>query len=98
MRLGHALFSVFVREDRGSCGVKMRIVVGMVEVPVGVDDVFQRCAAKVIESLFSLGQAGATKVSTTNLPSGPLSTVTAPPGPSNIVTLSASFCVSMGRH
>src|SRR6266478_5089504 len=44
----------------------------------------------------SLGQAGATKVSTTNLPSGPLSTVTAPPGPSNIVTLSASFCVSMG--
>src|SRR5712692_10107390 len=37
----------------------------------------------------SLGQAGATKVSTTNLPSGPLRTTTAPPGPSNRFTASA---------
>src|SRR3979490_1819231 len=44
----------------------------------------------------SLGQAGATKVSTTTLPSGPLRTTTLPPGPESIVTLSASFCVSMG--
>src|SRR3984885_4215413 len=40
----------------------------------------------------SLGHAGATKVSTTNLPSGPLRTTTVPPGPDSIVTLSASFC------
>src|ERR1700690_1620333 len=58
MRLGHALRSVFVRKDLGSCGVKMCIVVGMVEVPVGVDDVFHRCAAKAIESFFEPGPGG----------------------------------------
>src|SRR5260370_42155593 len=52
MRLGHALLSVFVGKDRGSCSVKMRVVIGMVEVPVGVDDVFHRSVAKAIESLF----------------------------------------------
>src|ERR1700730_5592739 len=52
MRLGHALLSVFVREDRGSSGMKMLIVIGMIEVPVGVDDVFQRSIAKAIESFF----------------------------------------------
>src|SRR5271168_3760070 len=55
MRLGHALLSVFVRKDRGSCGVKMRIVIGMVEVPVGVDDVLHWGVAKAIESLFEPG-------------------------------------------
>src|SRR5271163_4339297 len=50
MRLGHAFLRVFMRKDRGSRGVKMRIVIGMVEVPVGVDDVFHRRAAKAIES------------------------------------------------
>src|SRR5258708_3647398 len=52
MRLGHALLSVFVGKDRGSCGVKTRVVIGMVEVPVGVDDVLNRSVAKAIESLF----------------------------------------------
>jgi hypothetical protein len=52
MRLGHALLSVFVGKDRGSCGVKTRVVIGMVEVPVSVDDVFQRSVAKAIESRF----------------------------------------------
>src|SRR5580704_13365215 len=58
MRLGHALLSVFVREDSSSCGAKMCIVVGMVEVSVGVDDVFHRCAAKTIESFFEPGPGG----------------------------------------
>ncbi len=96
MWLGHALLSVIVGKDRGSCGVKMRVVIGMVEVPVGVDDAFHRSVVDAVERLLSLGQAGATKVSTTNLPSGPLRTDTAPPGPENTVTLSASLCVSMG--
>src|SRR5260370_16020038 len=61
MRLGHALLSVFVRKDGGSCGVKTGIVIGMVEVPVGVDDVFHRCAAKAIESLFEPGPGGRNK-------------------------------------
>src|SRR5580693_6187193 len=55
MRLGHILLCVFVGKDPGSCGVKMRVVIGMVEVPVGVDDVFERGLAKAIESLFEPG-------------------------------------------
>src|ERR1700730_709099 len=58
MRLGHALLSVFVGKDRGSCGVKMRVVIGMVEVPVSVDDVFHWSIAKTIESVFELGPGG----------------------------------------
>src|SRR5713101_8344818 len=58
MRLGHAPLSVFVGKDRGSCGVKMRVVIGMVEVPVGVDDAFHRSVAKAIESLFEPGPGG----------------------------------------
>ena len=58
MRFGHAPLSVFVGEDRSSCGVKRRVVIGMVEVPVGVDDVFQWSVAKAIESLFDLGPGG----------------------------------------
>src|ERR1700688_3331352 len=58
MRLGHALLSVFVGKDRGSCSVKMRVVIGMVEVPVGVDDAFHRSVAKAIESRFELGPGG----------------------------------------
>jgi hypothetical protein len=51
MRLRHALLSVFVGKDRGSCGVKRRVVIGVVEVPVGVDDVFQRSVAEAIKEL-----------------------------------------------
>src|SRR5271168_2670118 len=61
MRRGHILLGVFVGKDRGTCGVKMRVVVGMVEVPVGVDDVFQRSIAKAIESFFEPGPSGCNK-------------------------------------
>src|ERR1700730_9679065 len=55
MRLGHALLSVFVGKDRGSCGVKLRVVIGMVKLPVSVDDVFQRSVPTAIESVFEPG-------------------------------------------
>src|SRR5271155_5825911 len=58
MRLGHILLGVFVGKDGSSCCVKRRVVIGMVEVPVGVDDVFQRGIAKAIESLFEPGAGG----------------------------------------
>ena len=58
MLLGHALLRVFVGKDRGACCVKMRIVIGMVEVPMGVDDIFHRSMPKAIESLFELGPGG----------------------------------------
>src|ERR1700678_2913355 len=48
-------------------------------------------------AFLSLGHAGATKQSTTNLPSGPLRTTTLPPGPESIVMLSASFWVLRGK-
>src|SRR5712664_676317 len=51
-------FGVFVGKDRGARGVKRRVVIGMAEVPVGVDDVFQRSIAKAIESLFEPGPGG----------------------------------------
>ena len=47
-----------MRKDRGSCGVEMRVVVGVVEVPVTVNEVFHRCAAKAIESFFEPGPGG----------------------------------------
>src|ERR1700676_2249265 len=58
MRLGHALLGIFMGKDRGSCGVKRRVVIGMVEMPVGVDHVFNRSVAKAIESLFEPGPGG----------------------------------------
>src|SRR6266404_9325008 len=39
----------------------MRVVIGMVEVPVGVDDAFHRSVANAIESLFELGPGGRNK-------------------------------------
>jgi len=91
--LGHALLSVFVGQDCGSRGVKMRVVIGMVEMPVGVDDVFKpERWPRPSRALLSLGQAGATKVFYDEFcRREPLRTTTAPPGPSNIVRLSASF-------
>src|SRR5882757_3647072 len=61
MRFRHALLSVFVGKDRGSCGVKRRVVIRVVEVPVGVDDVFQRSVAEAIKSLFELRPGGRNK-------------------------------------
>src|ERR1700761_3005159 len=58
MRLRHPLLRVFVGKNRGSCSVKRRVVIGMVEVPMGVDDVFHRSIAKLIESLFEPGPGG----------------------------------------
>ncbi len=54
MRLRHALFGVFVRKDGGPRGVQQSVVVGMVEMPVGVNDEFQRGVADAVESLFEL--------------------------------------------
>jgi hypothetical protein len=55
VRLCHALFCVFVRKDRGSGGVKMRVVVGVIKVPVGVNEVFHWRIAQAIQSLFESG-------------------------------------------
>ena len=55
MRLRHALRGVFVGKDRGSRGAKMRVVIGVVEVPVGVNDALHWSIAKAIESLFEPG-------------------------------------------
>jgi hypothetical protein len=44
-----------VRKDRGSGGVKRRVVVGVVEVPVSVDDPFHWRVAQTIESLLEPG-------------------------------------------
>src|SRR5260370_2968961 len=58
MWLGHALFSVFVGKDGGARGVKRGVVIGMVEVPVGINGEFQRGAADAVERLFELRPSG----------------------------------------
>ena len=52
MRFGHAFFCVFVSENDSSAGVERSVVVGVIEVPVGVNDAFHRRVAQAIESLF----------------------------------------------
>ena len=49
---GQALFGVFVSENGGAGGVEMGVIVGVVEVPVGVDDAFHWRAAEAIERVF----------------------------------------------
>src|SRR5579872_2669113 len=56
--LGHALFCVFVGENRSASGAKSSIVVGVVEVPVGVDDVLQGSIAEAVQVFFELGPSG----------------------------------------
>jgi hypothetical protein len=58
MRLGHGLLSILVGKVRGSCGVKMRVVIRMVEVPVAVNEVLHWSIAQAIESLFESGPGG----------------------------------------
>ena len=58
MGLRHALLSVLVGKDRGSCGVKVRVVIGVVEVPVTVNEVFHWSVAQAIENLFEPGPGG----------------------------------------
>ena len=48
LRRGHALFSVFMGEDSRAGGVKGRVVVGVVEMPVCIDDDLQRSVADAI--------------------------------------------------
>ena len=51
---GQVLFCVFVSEDGGSGGVEGGIVVGVVEMPVGIDGVLQRSIAEAVESHFEV--------------------------------------------
>jgi hypothetical protein len=44
-----------VGEDRGSGGAKRSVVVGVVEVPVGVNDAFHGRVSQAVESLFEPG-------------------------------------------
>src|ERR1700722_13646174 len=55
LRGGHTLLGVFMGQDGGAGGVKRGVVVGVVKVPVSVNDVFQGSIAEAIESLFELG-------------------------------------------
>src|SRR5258708_37695476 len=96
MRLGHALLSVFVGKDCGSRGVKRRVVIGMVEVPVGIDDVFHRSVIDAVERLFEFRPRGRNESVHDEFAVGAVEDYHASAGPESIVGLSASFCVWMG--
>src|SRR6202022_350296 len=54
MRLGHSLLRIFVRQNRRASCVQRRVVVGVIEVPVRINHVFQRRTAQSIQRLFEL--------------------------------------------
>jgi hypothetical protein len=97
MRLGHALLSVFVRKHYGSSGIKMRIVIGMVEVPVAVNEVSHRGVAQAIESLLEPGPSVRNETVHHELAVRAVKDYHGSARAVDIVTLSASFCVSMGN-
>jgi hypothetical protein len=55
MWLRHALLGVLVRKNRSAEGMQRGVVVGVVEVPVSINDEFQRGVAEAVEGLFELG-------------------------------------------
>src|SRR5580658_5537628 len=62
MRFSHAFFGVFVSENSGTGSVEGGIVVGVVEVPVGVDRVFEGSIAEAIESFLELWPCGGNEI------------------------------------
>ncbi len=55
MRLGHTLLGIVVRENGGAGSVQWCVVVGVVEMPVRIDDEFQRPVADAVQRFFKLG-------------------------------------------
>src|SRR5579864_1349697 len=55
VRLRHALLGVFMRKNRSAGGVQRPVVVDVVEMPVGVDDLLQRRITDRVERFFELG-------------------------------------------
>ena len=72
MSLGHALLGVVMRENRGAGGVQRSVVVDVIEMPVRVDDRFQRTFADCVERFFELGPGGQNESVDHKLAVGPI--------------------------
>jgi hypothetical protein len=92
-----ALARFFVGKDGGTSGVELRVAVGMIEVPVGVDEVPER---RRIEPANCLKDARrrelATPLSMTTFPSLPVRMRMFPPAPESIDTLPEVLLTWMG--
>jgi hypothetical protein len=93
VRLRHPLRRLLMREDLGSRHPEAGVVVGVIEMPVCIDEQGDRPLPDAAVCSRSLGNAPWTKESTTTLPSGPARITTLPPGPIR----SAMFFVSWTR-
>ena len=90
--LGQILAGVFLRDDLGAGRVQPGIAVGMVEVPVRIDQVRDRDLRRAPASaLVICGRETPMPASTSTLPSGPVSTATLPPEPSSTLILLRSL-------
>ena len=91
------LARVFVRDDFRAGGMQPCVAVGMIEVPMGVDQMRDRIGAEIGERLGELGRETPMPASTSSLPSGPVRTAMFPPEPSSTLTLSRSLWVTIGE-
>ncbi len=84
---------LLVGDDGGAGGVDPGVAVGVVVVPVGVDEVLDGVGADGGEGFGDLGGEVEMPVSTRSLPCGPGRTAMLPPEPMRTLTLPRSFCV-----
>jgi hypothetical protein len=84
------LAGILLRDDLGADRMQPFVAVGMVEVPVRVDEVGSASA------LVIWGRDTPMPASMSTLPSGPVRTAMLPPEPSSTLTLLRSLCVTIG--
>src|SRR6516165_7790585 len=90
------LVGVLVRDDGGSLGVQPCVAVGMIEVPVGVDQVPDWIAAEAVGGFEDSWARCVIPASMKTLPSDPVSTAMFPPDPSKMLTSRRSLCTLIG--
>ena len=73
------------------------VAIGMVEVPVRIDEMRDRIGAESRKSPGDLARDTPMPASISTLPSGPVRTAMFPPEPSSALMLPRSLCVTMGE-
>jgi hypothetical protein len=87
---------VFLRNDLRAGCMQPFVAIGMIEMPVGVDEMGDGIGAEISQRFGELGRETRIPASIRTLPSGPVSTAMLPPEPSSTVMLFRSLCVTIG--
>ena len=88
---GKMLACVFVRRDFSADRMKPFVAIGVIEMPVRIDQMLNRIAAQTRQSFYYARREAVMPASTRSLPSRPVSTAIFPPEPSSTLTLPRSF-------